>query len=144
MDNISVRKLQSDDAGLKTAFSIRRAVFVDEQHCPPEVEYQDDDVSTHFLATCNGTPCGAARWRRTENGIKLERFAVLPSFRNKGVGAQLVKAVLADVPPGTKHIYLYAQLAAVNFYETLGFRPVGEQFEQTGIMHQQMNFSGQR
>lgn len=143
MFNIKVIKLLSGDPALEKAFAIRRKVFVDEQHCPPELEYQNDDVAVHFLATCNDEPCGAARWRKTENGIKLERFAVLPAFRGKGIGAHLVRAVLADLPPKVSHVYLNAQLSAVNFYLPFGFRPVGEQFEEAGIIHQQMLFSGQ-
>lgn len=142
MFNIIVKKLLFGDPELEKAFEIRRKVFVEEQHCPADIEYQNDDVSVHFLAMCDGEPCGAARWRRTENGIKLERFAVLPSFRKKGVGAHLVKAVLGDLPRDATHIYLNAQLSAVDFYRPFGFRPVGEQFEEAGIKHQQMLFAG--
>ncbi|MBL7699151.1 MAG: GNAT family N-acetyltransferase [Chitinophagaceae bacterium] len=142
MIDISVKKLLFGDPELAKAFDIRKKVFVDEQNCPAEIEYQNDDVSVHFLATCNGEPCGAARWRRTENGIKLERFAVLPLFRKKGVGAHLVKAVLVDLPPDATHVYLNAQLSAVGFYLPFGFRPVGQQFEEAGIKHQQMLFAG--
>ena len=140
-DSIIVSKLSYGDPELEKAFSIRRKVFVDEQHCPPELEYQHDDVSTHFLATCNDVPCGAARWRKTENGIKLERFAVLPVFRGKGVGAQLVKAVLADIQASPGKVYLNAQLSAVDFYTPFGFKPVGQQFEEAGITHQQMLYA---
>lgn len=141
MNIISVRKLFPGEPDLNIALGIRRKVFVDEQHCPPEIEYQNDDVATHFLASCNGEPCGAARWRKTENGYKLERFAVLPSFRKMGIGLHMVNAVLADLPPDASHIYLNAQLPAVDFYLQFGFQPVGGQFEEAGIMHQQMLFS---
>lgn len=140
-DNISVIKISYGDPALEDAFVIRRKVFVEEQKCPAELEYQNDDVSTHFLATCNGQPCGAARWRKTENGIKLERFAVLPEFRGRGVGAHLVEAVLEDMPAGSKKIYLNAQLSAIDFYTQFGFIPVGEEFAEAGIMHRQMLFS---
>ena len=143
MDNtITVTKLNYGDLLLNEAFGIRRKVFVDEQHCPADLEYQNDDVSTHFLAICDGVACGAARWRKTENGIKLERFAVLPAFRGKGVGARLVKAVLEDIPANTAKIYLNSQLSAMNFYVPFGFKPVGERFEEAGIMHQQMIYAG--
>jgi predicted GNAT family N-acyltransferase len=143
MENkISVIKLNDNDPVLQQAFAIRRKVFVDEQNCPADLEYQHDDVSTHFLATCNNIPCGAARWRRTENGIKLERFAVLPAFRGKGVGAHLVNAVLADIPNNTSKIYLNAQLSAIDFYTSFGFHAVGDRFEEAGIMHQQMLYAG--
>lgn len=141
-DPITVIKLHYGDPALNDGLAIRRKVFVDEQHCPPELEYENDDVSTHFLAFCDGVPCGAARWRKTENGIKLERFAVLPEYRGKGVGAYLVKAVLADVPQTSGKIYLNAQVSATNFYMQFGFIPVGTRFEEAGITHQQMLYAG--
>ena len=140
--SILVKKLSFEDPEVRIAFEIRRKVFVDEQHCPAELEYQNDDVSTHFLAKCNGVPCGAARWRKTENGIKLERFAVLPEYRGKGVGAHLVKAVLADISGNESKIYLNSQVSAMDFYIAFGFKPVGERFEEAGIMHQQMLYAG--
>lgn len=136
---IEVRKV-SEPADLEKVFAIRRKVFVEEQHCPPELEWANEDKSVHFLASYNGTPCGASRWRKTENGYKLERFAVLKEFRGKGVGARLVKAVLGDLPPNST-IYLNAQLPVVDFYTVFGFHPIGEQFEEAGIMHQQMILS---
>jgi predicted GNAT family N-acyltransferase len=138
---ITVKKIPFGDPRLQSAFDIRRKVFVDEQHCPADLEYQGDNVSTHFLALCDGTPCGAARWRKTEKGIKLERFAVLPSFRGRHVGAALVKAVLNDIRNADSTVYLNAQLSAVGFYLPFGFQPVGEIFEEAGIMHRQMVFS---
>lgn len=138
---IKVKKVTAS-RDLQHVYAIRRKVFVEEQKCPPELEWANEDVSVHFLAIHNETPCGAARWRKTENGFKLERFAVLKEFRGKGVGAELVKAVLKDIPGDGSKIYLNAQLAAVEFYENLGFVVVGEVFEEAGIMHRQMVYAG--
>jgi predicted GNAT family N-acyltransferase len=138
---IEVKKVTAT-SDLDQVSAIRRKVFVEEQNCPPELEWENDDVSVHFLALYDGIPCGAARWRRTENGYKLERFAVLKEFRGKGVGAKLVKAVLADLPSGSL-IYLNAQLSAVDFYKNLGFEVVGKKFREADIMHQQMILSVQ-
>jgi predicted GNAT family N-acyltransferase len=93
---IQVKKVV-DVADLEKVFEIRRRVFVIEQNCPPEIEWEFEDESTHFLATVNGEPAGASRWRKTDKGYKLERFAVLAPFRG-GVGKALVKAVLDDLP----------------------------------------------
>ena len=139
--SIIVRKLRFGDPELKKAFEIRKKVFVEEQSCPAHLEYRDDDVSTHFLAYCDGFPCGAARWRKTSNGIKLERFAVLSSYRGIGVGKELVTAVMADIPADGGPVYLNAQLSALDFYVPFGFSAIGDQFEEAGIMHQQMRFS---
>lgn len=130
----------TDPRDLETVFAIRRKVFVEEQKCPPELEWEFEDISVHFLAFHNGMPAGAARWRRTEKGYKLERFAVLSEFRGMGVGSALVKAVLADLPDDAEYIYLHAQIHAVDLYRKSGFTAVGEQFEEAGIRHYKMIF----
>src|SRR6195952_6084516 len=94
LKKIQVNKV-SDPEVLEKVFAIRREVFVGEQNCPPELEWEHEDESTHFYATVDGEPAGASRWRKTEKGYKLERFAVLSKFRGFGVGQELVKAVLA-------------------------------------------------
>jgi len=128
----------SDPADLEKVFAIRREVFVDEQNCPPELEYEFDDEATHFLATADGVPAGAARWRKTDKGYKLERFAVLKQFRGTGIGQELVKAVLANLPADADYVYLHSQTQAVPFYERLGFIKSGPEFEEAGIWHYKM------
>lgn len=123
---------------LEAAFAIRRQVFVREQGCPPELEFEHDEIATHFLARLEGAPAGAARWRRTENGFKLERFAVLPEFRGQGVARALIKGVLADIPPGAQPVYLHAQTSAIPVYERSGFVVSGAEFEEAGILHYKM------
>ena len=134
---------------LETAFAIRRAVFVEEQHVPADDEYDEFETSSqHVLAYLDGTPVGTARWRRTANGIKLERFAVLAPGRGRGVGKALVQAVLDEVreqqPEPTESIYLHAQLAAMPLYAGFGFVAVGAMFDECGIHHYKMVLPGLR
>ena len=128
----------SNPQDLKIVFGIRRIVFVEEQNCPPELEWEYEEESTHFLATVNSIPAGASRWRRTDKGFKLERFAVLKEFRGLGVGQALLKTMLEDLPEDAKYVYLHAQIAAANLYRKFGFKEEGEQFEEAGIMHYKM------
>ncbi|WP_448700075.1 GNAT family N-acetyltransferase [Mucilaginibacter sp. AW1-3] len=132
--DIKVNKV-TDEADLEKVFAIRREVFVGEQNCPPELEWENEDVSTHFLATVDGKPAGASRWRKTDKGYKLERFAVLKPYRGKGTGQALVQAVLDDLPVDASYVYMHAQIDAVTLYQRFGFVKVGEQFEEAGIQH---------
>jgi predicted GNAT family N-acyltransferase len=131
---IQVNKVSTPD-DLETVFAIRREVFVGEQNCPPELEWEHEDESTHFLAKVDGVPAGASRWRKTNKGYKLERFAVLKPFRGSGLGQALVQAVLDDLPADATYIYMHAQIQAVTLYQRFGFVKVGEQFEEAGIQH---------
>jgi len=131
---IKVSKVTNPD-DLEKVFAIRREVFVGEQNCPPELEWENEDVSTHFLATVDGVPAGASRWRKTDKGYKLERFAVLKPYRGKGTGQALVQAVLNDLPVDASYVYMHAQIDAITLYLRFGFVKVGEQFEEAGIQH---------
>lgn len=134
---IEVKKV-TDPNDLEKVFAIRREVFVGEQNCPPELEWEFEDESTHFLATVDGEPAGASRWRKTDKGFKLERFAVLAKFRGKGVGQELVRAVLNDLPPDATYVYMHAQLGAISLYEKFNFEKTGPEFEEAGIRHYKM------
>lgn len=123
---------------LDEAHRIRKEVFVKEQGCPEDIEWEFEEESHHFLVTVDGKPAGTARWRETENGIKLERFAVLKEYRDKKVGETLLKVVLQDVPKDGRVIYLHAQISAEGFYLKNNFTPKGEHFWEADIKHVKM------
>ncbi|SMC58834.1 GNAT family N-acetyltransferase [Pedobacter nyackensis] len=137
MEELRVKKTKNKEE-LEKVFEIRKTVFVEEQNCPPELEWENEDVSIHFLAEMNGEACGACRWRKTDHGYKLERFAVLKEFRGKRIGQALVAAALADLPENADYIYLNAQITAMPLYARFGFISEGEQFDEAGIQHFKM------
>jgi len=137
MDSLLVQKALTKEE-LEKVFAIRKIVFVDEQGCPPELEWENEDVSHHFIALSDHQPCGACRWRKTDNGYKLERFAVLKEFRGKGIGRALIATALDDLPADAEYVYLNSQLDAMSLYAKFGFVAEGEQFEEAGIQHFKM------
>jgi len=137
MDAIEVKNVTSAE-DLEKVFKIRTIVFVEEQNCPPELEWENEEVSHHFLALYNQIPAGACRWRQTEKGFKLERFAVLPSFRGKGIAQKMVQTVIDDLPKDANYVYLHAQLDAMPLYKKFNFIAEGPQFEEAGIQHFKM------
>ena len=134
---IEVNKI-SNTEDLKIAHAIRYEVFVVGQNCPANLERANEDESTHFLAKVNGEPAGACRWRITDNGYKLERFAVLKKFRGMSVGQQMVQKVLNDLPADAAYVYLNSQVDAVPLYEKFGFVKEGPEFTEAGIRHFKM------
>jgi predicted GNAT family N-acyltransferase len=136
----------TDKLALELVFKIRELVFVNEQQVDAADEYDEfETTSNHFLASIDGIPVGTARWRFTENGVKLERFAVLEEARGNGVGQALVAAVLADVDSDPmakgKTKYLHSQLSAMPLYAKFGFQQVGEMFEECNIQHYKMELA---
>lgn len=136
-DQISVLIIKSERE-MTESREIRQVVFVEEQQVAPEIEYdQYEDTSTHVLARIGNKAVGTARWRKTDQGFKLERFAVLNSTRGKGVGLALVNFVLDQIGDKFKS-YLYSQVSAIGFYEKLGFKAEGEIFYEADIPHRKM------
>ena len=137
-----MRRFTTKDKKLaELAFQIRQDVFVDEQNVDPELEYDEfEDVSQHYLVFQNDIPVATARWRETEKGIKLERFALLKKYRKCGIGTKLLKTLMQDILPLNKPIYLHSQVKAVNLYLREGFKISGEKFMEAGIEHYFMKF----
>jgi predicted GNAT family N-acyltransferase len=143
MDKQIIVKVADSPQSMEAIFEVRRAVFVIEQSVSEEEEYDEFEISsTHLFATCDNRVVGTCRYRKTSQGTKLERFAVLEAYRTRSVGASLLKAALSAVDQG-KLIYLHAQVQVVDFYKKYGFAQVGEQFEEAGIQHYKMVYSPQ-
>lgn len=134
---ISVAKTDND---FKELFEVRRKVFVEEQNVSEDEEYDDfENSSTHLVARINNQCVGTMRFRTTENGTKLERFAVLKEYRHSGVGKSLLLESLKKVSKD-KLIYLHAQIQVVNFYGRYGFETLGDIFYEANIPHKKMVF----
>jgi len=131
-----VKRFNFSDTDLaKQAFEIRRKVFVEEEGVDPDLEYDQEEEAHYYLLLLGGKALATARWRETDKGIKLERFAVLPEFRNQGLGGIILKEVINDAVPLGKAIYLHSQLRAVPFYERHGFVKEGDVFYEAGMGH---------
>jgi predicted GNAT family N-acyltransferase/DNA-binding MarR family transcriptional regulator len=137
-NTINVEKIDEQKL-VQIAFAIRRQVFVEEQNVSQERESMDDEDAVQYLATLNGLPAGAARYRIMENGAKIERIAVLNTYRGQRIGEAILQKILADLKD-EKKIYLYAQVIASPFYIKNGFRQTNNYFLDAGIEHVEMEF----
>ncbi len=142
--NIEIKRFTTKDCELATkAFKIRTMVFVKEQNVDPDIEYDFyENQCQHYLVYADGKAIGAARWRKTSEGIRLERFSILPEYRNKGIGDKLLKTVMEDVIPLNEVIYLHSQVKSLNLYKRNGFEIFDEPFMEAGIKHYYMEYTG--
>lgn len=121
----------------ETLTDLRHQVFIEEQAVPEALEWDGlDPECRHFLATIDGEPVGTARLAPTG---QIGRMAVLVEWRGRGIGAALMRAILADARArGFTTLTLNAQTHAVSFYKAFGFKVTGDEFEDAGIPHRQM------
>jgi predicted GNAT family N-acyltransferase len=119
---------------------VRFAVFVDEQRIDANLEMDDRDaLCEHVLAwDARGETVGTGRIDFAGGG-KVGRVAVLATARGTGVGTALMEKLheLAR-SRGMAAVWCNAQVSAVPFYLRLGYRVVGERFEEAGIEHVRM------
>ena len=119
-------------------YDIRYRVFVLEQCVPEELEQdQYDPISQHVLArSIDGQAIGTGRLLPDGH---IGRVAVLPEWRQYGVGRLLVKHLIELArQEGFRQVHLNAQVAVTEFYRKLGFCSEGDPFMEAGILHQSM------
>jgi predicted GNAT family N-acyltransferase len=104
--------------------AIRSAVYIGEQECPYEEEFDGNDLaSTHLLGYVGQEPAGCLRIRYFADFAKIERLAIRSEFRKTRTAFQLVRAGFALCQKkGYTKIYGHSQKRLVNFWSRFGFR----------------------
>jgi len=132
------------EAAWQAAKAIRRRVFIEEQDCPPEEEFDEHDAeSRHLVGYAGEEAIAVARWRAVrEDGApvaKLERFAVLPAHRGRGNGRALVLRAIREAERAGLAVQLvHAQAHLEDFYAGFGFERCGKRFTEAGLPHVKM------
>lgn len=124
---------------LQAIREVRTAVFLVEQSIPPELEYDEHDLTCrHAVAYCQQTPVATGRLDIHQDG-KVGRVAVLKAFRRQGFGSQIMHALETEaLKLGLKRIWFHSQVSAIPFYRSLGYQVIGEEFQEAGIPHRKM------
>ena len=131
-----------DKEYFEKAVDIRNKVFIQEKYLDKFLEFDGlDRKSTHYLICIDENPVGTARWRTTYDGIKIERFAIIKSYRNKKIGQKLLNRILKETLPLDMDIYLEACISAVKFFEKSGFTIEGKKFIEANVEHYKMIMS---
>ena len=107
---------------LVKVMSIRSAVYVGEQSCPYDEEFDGNDLcATHLIGYVGHEPAASIRVRFFADFAKLERLSVRREFRKSSLAFALVRAgiELARVK-GYRRIYGHAQKRLVPFWRRFG------------------------
>jgi len=120
--------------------ALRRRVFIDEQGVSVGDEMDDlDGEAIHFLATVDGEPVGTARVLVRDQTATIGRVCVAKSQRGTGLGVALMTATIEWArEAGLSTAKLSSQTQAISFYERLGFRAFGPEYDDAGIPHRDM------
>jgi ElaA protein len=126
---------------------LRNAIFVVEQDCIYQDADDKDEVSKHICcwhqnelaAYCRILPAGLSY----DNSPSIGRVMVNQHFRRTGLGVQLMqKAIKYTIKNySTTTITISAQLYLLQFYTSLGFIPIGEEYLEDNIPHIEMVYT---
>jgi predicted GNAT family N-acyltransferase len=118
--------------------AVRQQVFIQEQHVPEELEWDDHDArAIHVVAIdTHNQVIGTARMLADGH---IGRMAVLAAWRNTGIGSAMLQKLLSLAKErGLSKVFLHAQTSAIGFYQDHNFRASGEEFMDAGIPHRYM------
>ncbi|MGB9013838.1 MAG: GNAT family N-acetyltransferase [Methylovirgula sp.] len=107
--------------------SIRSAVYLAEQDCPYEEEFDGNDlVAAHFIGFIGDQPVACLRARFFADFAKVERLAVRHQYRRSLIAFKLVRACVVFLKrKGYRRIYGQAQDRLVDFWARFGAKPIG-------------------
>jgi len=123
--NIGITVARSFDDLMRVA-AIRNSVYIGEQECPYDEEYDGNDLSaTHLLAYIGDEPVGCMRLRFFGDFAKFERVAVRKEYRRSRAAIQLIRAGLQFCQKkGYVRVIGHAQSRLTSFWTRFGFRPM--------------------
>tara|TARA_S200000501_G_scaffold160487_1_gene151361 strand:+ start:181 stop:624 length:444 start_codon:yes stop_codon:yes gene_type:complete len=141
--NLIIRKIDEQEDFLKI-FKLRIEVFIFEQKCPIEEEFDIHDNlnsdSIHFIVEDNDECIGTARIVKYENNkFKIQRVCIKKSKRKLNFGSKLMDKMhqyLIDL--NVSMVEISAQISAIKFYKNLGYFEEGSLYLEAGLEHIKM------
>ena len=142
MTALDIRPVTVDDAG--ELLTLRRAAFVTEAqqygdpHIPPltqTLSELEDDLRAEHVITLGGWRghrlVGSIRVLVEGSKATLGRFAVAPDLQGKGIGTELLTAILPILPDGIEEVWVFTGLDSLQniaLYNKAGYE---HQHDQT-------------
>jgi len=104
--------------------AIRGAVYLSEQSCPYDEEFDSNDFcALHLIGAIDGEPAGCMRIRFFADFAKLERLAVRHEFRRTSLAFDICRAATELCRlKGYTRIYGHVQEKLVPFWKRFGGR----------------------
>ncbi len=104
--------------------------------------FPEEKGDIHLVANHGDWLVGCMILTEAGNDLKMRQVAVANKYRRNKVGARMVAlAEVKAIEMGKQKMVLHARDSALDFYLSLGYYIVGDQFEEVGIPHHRMEKS---
>jgi len=116
---------------------IREIVFIEEQGFKDEFDNMEA-LATHIVVYENDMPIATARFFAINNTeiFKIGRIAVKKEYRGQGIGKKIVEHCEEQIKSlGGIKVLISAQVRVLEFYESLGYVAVGDEYFEEHVAH---------
>lgn len=142
--HLSLRPITPDDLGLLARIYAstredelaltdwndeQKAAFLAQQFSAQHQYYQEHYHDTSFdIIELDGEPIGRLYLARWLEERRIVDIALLPPYRNQGIGATLLQTIMAEARQASLPVRIHVEMfnPALTFYNRLGFRKIGE------------------
>jgi ribosomal protein S18 acetylase RimI-like enzyme len=107
----------------------QKAAFLEMQFSAQYRYYQENYTDTDFLIIIlESRPIGRLYIARWPEEIRIVDLALLPEYRNKGIGTRILTDVLEEAAAAGKPVRIHVEgfNPALSLYRRLGFEQIGE------------------
>lgn len=107
----------------------RKAAFVRQQFEAQHRQYQEGYRDATFeVVLVDGAPAGRLYVSRGGDELRIVDVAILPAFRNRGIGTRLIEQVKAAAAREGKAVRIHVERfnPAMRLYQRLGFAPIAD------------------
>lgn len=137
---------------LEDSRAIQQAVFIEEQGIDPSQVFNDEYLAVHYVLYIRvkhkeiAVACARAIRMSPQGSIKIGRVATLKKYRGNKYATRLLEYLIQEQgrafdPP---FFFLNSQIDVQELYSSLGFKPYGETFNETGTRHIRMELDWSR
>jgi ribosomal protein S18 acetylase RimI-like enzyme len=121
--------IEAKFAGLPLDPAMKRSLVEMQYRALTQSRQQAFPYARRQLVLVDGTPAGYCWTHISEGRMRLVDIALLPSFRNRGVGATLLGRLLAEADASGFDVDLHVELEnpARRLYERFGFTVISQE-----------------
>jgi ribosomal protein S18 acetylase RimI-like enzyme len=106
-----------------------KRAFVEQQFSAQDAHYRANyPGATLDVIEVDGAPAGRLYVHRGPSDIRIMDIALAPSFRGRGIGTSLLRALMEEADASGRKLSIHVEMTnpARSLYSRLGFVPAGE------------------